>query len=86
MVDVFGVGDSFVHVLLRDGRVGPKGELVYDLDSLSDIRDRTHRTLERLPPAVRTIKDPSEYPVTVSDGLEATTETLEAELRAAMDL
>jgi len=84
-------GLGAVHVHDGSGRellvdVIDDGELVYDPPSLSESRDRTIRTLERLPTAVRALEDPGAYPVEVSDGLAAETERLESELRSEMGL
>ncbi|AGN01024.1 nicotinate phosphoribosyltransferase [Salinarchaeum sp. Harcht-Bsk1] len=57
------------------------GEVVYDSPDLAAIRDRTARTLAKVPAGVRAIEDPEEYPVAISDGLAATTDRLEADLR-----
>jgi len=62
------------------------GEVVYDFPTIDAIRDRTLRTLERLPTDVRAIEDPATYPVEISDGLESTAERVQSELRAEMDL
>ena len=62
------------------------GELVYDLPDLDAIRDRAQAAVERLPTGVRALEGPAEYPVEVSEGLAATTEAVEADLREEMGL
>ncbi|MEF8774569.1 MAG: nicotinate phosphoribosyltransferase [Halobacteriales archaeon] len=62
------------------------GEVVYDSPGLDAVRERTMETLERLPRDVRAIEDPAEYPVDVSEGLAATAERVQSELRAEMGL
>jgi nicotinate phosphoribosyltransferase len=62
------------------------GEVVYDSPDLAEIRDRTARTLSKLPAGVRAIEDPAEYPVAISDGLAETADRLEADLREEMEL
>jgi nicotinate phosphoribosyltransferase len=56
------------------------GERVYSRPPLDEIRDRTAETLGALPVGTRALRDPEGYPVRVSDGLAAKTETLRAEL------
>lgn len=85
------IGDSAIGDSAVSGRdllvdVIQDGDLVSDLPTLSDIRDRTTRTLDQLPATVRAIEDPGEYPVEVSDGLAATAETVESDLRSRMGL
>ena len=58
------------------------GDLVYDLPSLEVVRDRRAQEVARLPVEVRRIREPSAYPVEVSDGLERTTRELQGNLEA----
>jgi nicotinate phosphoribosyltransferase len=46
------------------------GELVYSPPPLDEIRSRTRSQVRKLPGDVRALRDPAEYPVRVSDGLE----------------
>jgi nicotinate phosphoribosyltransferase len=62
------------------------GEVVYDFPALDEIREETMSTLERLPPEVRAVENPAEYPVDVSDGLTTTAERVQSELRREMGL
>jgi nicotinate phosphoribosyltransferase len=61
------------------------GELVYECPELDELRERTLQTLDELPEGVRAIREPEEYPVEVSAGLETTTESLQSELRSEMN-
>ncbi|HKJ59954.1 MAG TPA: nicotinate phosphoribosyltransferase, partial [Halobacteriales archaeon] len=61
------------------------GDLVYDLPSLDDVRDRRAREVRMLPEAVREIEEPSTYPIEVSDGLERLTREVQDELVAQVD-
>jgi nicotinate phosphoribosyltransferase len=61
------------------------GEVVYDLPTLEEARERTLATLSKLSEDVRWITEPAEYPVEVSDGLGETTERLDQQMRSEMD-
>ncbi|MFB6171529.1 MAG: nicotinate phosphoribosyltransferase [Haloarculaceae archaeon] len=58
------------------------GDLVADLPDLPAVRERTLAQLRSLPADVRRIRDPSTYPVRVSDGLRALADDLRADLEA----
>ena len=85
-------GEYVRDVLGRRGEDGPgrellfdvylDGELVDDLPSLDDVRDRRAREVGRLPEAVLEIEEPSTYPIEVSDGLERLTREVHDELVA----
>ncbi|MFP4590823.1 MAG: nicotinate phosphoribosyltransferase [Halobacteriales archaeon] len=60
------------------------GDVVYDWPDLEAIRTRTLERLGRLPEGVRRIDEPEAYPVETSDGLEATVERVQGELRAGI--
>lgn len=66
--------------MLRDG------ELVHEFPPLAERRERTLSTLRKLPAEVRAIEDQAEYPVAISDGLAATAEAVQADLRAQLGL
>jgi nicotinate phosphoribosyltransferase len=55
------------------------GSLVYSKPTLDEIRRRTRSQVRKLP---RKVRDPAEYPVRVSDGLESATATKRDELAA----
>ncbi|WP_340101440.1 nicotinate phosphoribosyltransferase [Salinibaculum salinum] len=73
-------GEELLVDVIRDG------EFVYEFPTLDEIRDRTFETLERLPTDVRAIENPAEYPVDISDGLTATAERVQSDLRQRMNL
>jgi len=85
-------GEYAGDVLGRRGEDGPgrellvdvydDGDLVYDLPTLDEIRERRAREVARLPEAVREIEAPETYPVEVSDGLAGLTRALRDELSA----
>ena len=52
------------------------GSLVYSLPTLEESRRRTCNQLRNLPRETRTLHDPDEYPVQISDGLQAMTQTV----------
>ncbi|WP_158059084.1 nicotinate phosphoribosyltransferase [Halorussus halophilus] len=56
------------------------GSLVYSLPSLEASRDRRADQLQKLPGEVRAIRDPAEYRVGISDGLQSMTERIRDEL------
>ncbi|UWG46817.1 Nicotinic acid phosphoribosyltransferase [Halanaeroarchaeum sp. HSR-CO] len=56
------------------------GERVHSLPDLDEIRARRAEQVAALPLGVRALRDPTEYPVAVSDGLAETTESLRADL------
>ncbi|MEF8786587.1 MAG: nicotinate phosphoribosyltransferase [Haloarculaceae archaeon] len=73
-------GEELLVDVIRDG------EVVYEFPTLDEIRERTLDTLERLPTDVRAIENPAEYPVDISDGLTATAERVQSDLRQRMNL
>lgn len=73
-------GEAVLVDVIRDG------DVVYEFPALDEIRERTLDTLEKLPADVRAIERPAEYPVEVSDGLAATAERVQSELRREMNL
>lgn len=73
-------GEELLVDVVRDG------EIVYDFPTLDTIRERTLATLSELPAGVRTIENPDEYPVEVSDELAATAERVQSDLRQEMGL
>lgn len=66
--------------VIRDGGV------VYEPQTLEEIRERTLDTLDSPPVGVRAIEDPEEYPVDVSHRLATTTERVRSDLRAEIGL
>lgn len=56
------------------------GELVYDVPTLDEVRDRRAEQVARLPTGVREIRDPVTYPVDVSERLEETTASVRTDL------
>ncbi len=73
-------GQQLLVDVIRDG------DVVYDFPALDEIRERTLDTLGKLAADVRSIRDPAEYSVAISDGLVETTERVEADLRDEMEL
>jgi nicotinate phosphoribosyltransferase len=62
------------------------GEVVYEFPTLDEIREQTLSTLKQLLADVRAIENPAEYPVDISEGLTATAERVQSDLRQQMDL
>lgn len=58
------------------------GSLVCSRPSLDEVRNRSRRQLQKFPPETRTLRDPGEYPLDVSDGLQSMTETVRDDLSA----
>lgn len=58
------------------------GDLVYSPPTLDEIRERTLTQLAKLPPETRSLRDPAEYPVAVSDGLSSLTARVRDDLSA----
>ncbi|MFW6448110.1 MAG: nicotinate phosphoribosyltransferase [Halobacteriota archaeon] len=82
--DILGEADEELpgEELLTD--VLADGEVVYDWPDIETIRDRARDQLARLPEATRRIEDPATYPVAVSEGLQATVDRVQGELRAGI--
>jgi nicotinate phosphoribosyltransferase len=56
------------------------GSLVYSLPTLEESRDRTLKQLGKLPREFRPLRDPDEYSVHISNGLESITQTVRNDL------
>ncbi|MFC7020147.1 MULTISPECIES: nicotinate phosphoribosyltransferase [Haloarcula] len=52
------------------------GDVVYDVPSLDDLRERAREQLAKLPPAVRELDSPADYEVRVGDALTAATDAV----------
>ncbi|SNZ03737.1 nicotinate phosphoribosyltransferase [Natronoarchaeum philippinense] len=68
-------GTPQLETIFEDGR------LVYDAPDLDSIRARTRREIGRLPDSARRVRDPTDYEVRISDGLDALAADTERELR-----
>mgnify|MGYP006291434653 FL=1 len=68
-------GTAKLETIFEDGR------LVYDAPDLDSIRSRIRREIGRLPDSTRRVRDPTEYAVRISDGLDALAADTERELR-----
>lgn len=71
-----GPGTELMVDVFRDG------ELVYDLPTLDAIRERRGRQIQMLPESVRAFRDPDQYPVEISEDLEAVTDRVRRELES----
>ncbi|WP_169330932.1 hypothetical protein [Natronococcus occultus] len=67
-------GESRLETVVEDGAI------VTEFPSLSTIRERTRRELERLPERHRRVREPDRYEVRISTGLEALRRRTEREL------
>ncbi|MFB6155085.1 MAG: nicotinate phosphoribosyltransferase [Haloferacaceae archaeon] len=67
-------GEELLETVVADG------EAVADPPSLDDARARRAANLSKLPEGVRALRSPEAYPVETSEGLDATTGTVRAEL------
>ncbi len=63
-----GAGDSFDELLVPVMR---RGQVVYDVPSLADVRAKAQSELGALDPSVRRFLHPHEYPVGLEQGLHA---------------
>lgn len=58
------------------------GSRVYSLPALEESRNRTRDQLQKLPRESRALRDPVEYPVKISDGLQSMTESVRDDLKS----
>ncbi|MCX6711003.1 MAG: hypothetical protein NTZ02_02835, partial [Candidatus Woesearchaeota archaeon] len=75
--DILALDDEKIegaHPLLM--KIMEKGELIYDMPSLDEIRKYHLEQISKLPEKYKSLENSVEYPVELSPGLEVLTEKL----------
>jgi nicotinate phosphoribosyltransferase len=72
--DVIGLGDEEVEGEPLLVKVIEKGEIIYDLPKLEEIRENTLKSLSQLPDKYKQLTDAPRYPVILSPQLKTVQE------------